>query len=321
MKKRILDAHSHIGLDSFYPFEGTLNEYVTNSVKIGITDSVIMPVTSPAIYFNNHKFSDLLWQYNSSSKTFTYLSFGISDQITNSKVYIHPYASYNNMISVLLNDFVNNNINFHFVPLVHPLLDSIEYIEYLLSTNPVAIKIHGIAAGIYPNQVPKEFWNLIKRYDIPIIVHTDFDANTNNSAISILRNENSSLNWVKILDKKNIKGYITHGARLNIKSIDIINHSDLFVVGIGPDSLISLEPERLENSDIYLKQLFKLISLDKLCFDLDYPWNVKKPISSLKNSKTDLDFDSIERIKNLGLSRSELDKVLFFNASKFYNIK
>ena len=320
MTSRIIDAHSHIGVDSFYPFEGTLQEYVANAKQMGITDSILMPVTSPAIYYGNHKNSQLLWQFDSSTKSFSFRSMGVKSCIVNSRFKIHPYAVYNDIIKNAVSSF-STDINLHFIPLVHPLLDSLRYLEYILNNHPKAIKIHGIAAGIFPSQVPDDFWIMLKDYNIPVIVHTDFNSSDSTSPISILRNENNAYSWVKILEKNGIKGYITHGARLNKKSIEIINSSGLFVVGIGPDSLIALEPNRLEATGDYLKQLFEEVSINTLCFDLDYPWNVNKPISMLKNPNSDLDFKALMRLQKLGLSNDEYQKVVFINAYNFYGLE
>ena len=54
-----------------------------------------------------------------------------------------------------------------------------------------------------------------------------------------------------------------------------------------------------------------MVNIDKLVFDIDYPWNVKDD---------NLDFHSIMRIKNLKLSENDLDKILFENAISFFNI-
>ena len=54
-----------------------------------------------------------------------------------------------------------------------------------------------------------------------------------------------------------------------------------------------------------------MVDIEKLVFDIDYPWNV---------SNNHLDFNSISRIKEQGLSDNDLDKILYQNAIKFFNI-
>ena len=319
MKKRIIDAHSHIGVDAFYPFSGDINEYVKKADKMGITDSLIMSVPSPVLNIGNRYINQLLWKYQEGSNQFKYQFLNISDYISNPSLQIHPYALSNFITQLTLNE-CNTDINLHFIPLVHPTLDSEEYLIKLLEQKPIALKIHGIASGIIPEQISNEFWKIIQKYNVPIIVHTDFDDTGNTSPIFILRNGNTAIRWINVFEHFNIRAFLTHGVRLCKESIKRVNNSNLFVVGIGPDSLISIEPNRLMRNTNYLETLFENLSIDKLCLDLDYPWNVNKPISVLNNPSTDLDFNIINRIEALKISPIDLDKVLYFNAAKFFNI-
>ena len=324
MNKRIIDAHSHIGRDSFHAFVGEINEYAEKASAIGITDSLVMPAPAPKININN-EIINCLWKYNFSKQEFMFNFLG-AEYSKNSKACFNPYTLANFMLKREILNY-HSAIHFYFVPLVHPLFDSLEYIEKLLMEKPKAVKIHGIASGLSPEETSIEFFKLIKQYDIPLIVHTDYDSNqivnpsSNAWALNYLRNVNTPSKWITFAIKMGIRIYLTHGVRLDHNSIHLVNTTDLFVVGIGPDSLISLEPDRLyyPSSD-YLKVLCDSVSIDKLCFDLDYPWNVNKPISKLTDAKIDLDFGAIERLKSLGLTQNEMDKILWKNSAHFFNI-
>lgn len=324
MIRRIVDSHSHIGKDSFHPFVGDINEYAEKATTIGVTDSLLMPTPSPKILVNKQVIN-LLWKYDFDKHEFVFDYLGTKYSL-NSNVCFAPYALANLLTK---KDIMNcpTAINFHFVPLVHPIFDSIQYIDQLLDTKPRAIKIHGIASGLSPENIPVDFANLVKEYDIPIIVHTDYDSAQVESPISnawtlnYLRNANTPSNWIKFATKMGIRLYLTHGVRLDSDSIRLVNSTDLFVVGIGPDSLIRIEPSRLYNSTFdYLKELCDQVSINKLCFDLDYPWNVNKPISELTNQSIDLDFGGVQRLQALGLSQNELDNILWKNAVRFFKI-
>ncbi len=324
MTNRIIDAHSHIGTDSFHTFVGEIGEYARQATSIGVTDSLLMPPPSPKIVVNE-KVINLLWKYNFNQQEFVFSYLG-EEYSKNTGAFLTPYALANYVIK---NDILSlrSSINFYFVPLVHPIFDSPGYIEQLLLEKPKAIKVHGIAAGLSPKEIPNNFFKLVKKYDVPIIVHTDYDSNkiidstSRTWTLNYLRNANSPINWIKFAVQMGIRLYLTHGVRLDEDSIHFVNTTNLFVVGIGPDSLIQIEPDRLYNSTPdYLKMICSRVSIDKLCFDLDYPWNVNKPISKLTNKEVDLDFDGVSRLKALGLTQNEINNILWKNAARFFGI-
>ena len=324
MIERIIDAHSHIGNDSFHPFVGEIYEYAKYAAAIGVTDSLLMPPPSPKIIINK-EIINFLWRYDFNKHEFLF-NYIEAEYLKDSNVFPTPYLLANSIIKKnILN--CTSAIHFHFVPLVHPIFDSPQYIERLLTEKPKAIKVHGIAAGMSPEELPTHFVQLVKKYDVPIIVHTDYDSNQVSDhtskawVLNYLRNANSPINWITFAIKMGIRLYLTHGVRLDEESMRYVNLADLFVVGIGPDSLIQNEPDRLYNpASNYLKMLCNNVSVDRLCFDLDYPWNVNKPISKLTDKKADLDFDGIKRLQSLGFSQNEMDKILWKNAARFFGI-
>lgn len=307
MKKRIIDAHSHIGVDRFFRFQGKLQEYVEECKKIGVTDSLLMPTPCPVISCNGKSIVPFVWEYT--KQHFSFYQEEIEGKRT--AVEDNPYCLANKLLQSSIKHMKNIEVNLLFVPLVHPKYDTIEYLDMLLQNRPIAIKLHGISSAFSPYDVSNEFWSIIRKYDIPIIVHTDYDNTDNNTPLTKLRNLNCPLDWIKVFTIQHIRALLTHGVRLCYESCKIINESDNFIVGIGPDSLISSEKERLYRNDDYLKTLFSMVDINKLVFDIDYPWNIKD---------NHLDFNSINRIKSLNLSDSDFNKVLCTNAIRFFNI-
>lgn len=307
MKKRIIDSHSHIGVDYFFKFPGILTEYLTKASQIGITDSLLMPTPCPVITKNGKEIVPLIWNYE--NKLFNFYQKEFKGNQT--AVRENPYLLANNLLESEISKVNKGSIRLHFVPLVHPIFDTIEYLDSLLKQKPVAIKLHGISSAFSPYDIGNNFWNIVRKYNIPIIVHTDYDNTGSETPLVKLRNLNQPLDWIKVFKINNVKALLTHGVRLCPESAKIVNQSNNFVVGIGPDSLIAHEKERLYSDGIYLDELFSMINIDKLVFDIDYPWNIKND---------SLDFNSVKRIKNLSISESDLDRVLFENSASFFNL-
>lgn len=145
--------------------------------------------------------------------------------------------------------------------------------------------------------------------------HTDYSSKSN-TPIDILYQANEPRKWINILLKNNIRAYLTHGCRLDEESAKIINdNKNQFLVGIGPDILLNNEPERLtENSDNYLKDLFKIFNIDFLSFDIDYNWNYTDRISYT------YDCEQLSRIKKIISDESDLKKVLKNNSKSFFKL-
>lgn len=297
-----IDTHSHIGHDLFHPIEGTIEKYLEIQKNYNISHSFIMPCPCPIDEIS--KIAPVVWKMQNGKLNYSQMDTKnkaiIGESIPNSYMKINDY--YKN----LLNPFSNIS----FVPLVHPLLDSLEYINNLLICGVKIVKIHGVAAGVLPENINPEFFKLLSSYKASIIIHTDFDVK-NNSPISILRNSNSPYAWIKLLTKFGIKGYLTHGARLDETSLSLVNDNDLFLIGISPDLLLNEEKNRLLMNGDYLNKLLNITKIEKLAFDVDYPWN----IDSRNNFK--LDFNLITRLSKLmGNEIYTLKK----NTEEFFNI-
>ncbi|MBR3898521.1 MAG: amidohydrolase family protein [Bacilli bacterium] len=310
---KIIDSHSHIGKDNAWDIQGNLKEYVKKAKEIGITESLIMPVPMPKIGIGNSEVTPIMLATYGEEN---YIVTGVEDQygLRPNLVSNNPYKYVNERLYRNIKNIAD--IKLHFIPLVNAIFDTPEYLERIIDKyHPIAFKIHGYSSIISPREIKDDFWNIIKKYDIPLIIHTDCDINENDSSLDwYYRNENAPLIWIRILDKNRIKGYLTHGVRLCDKSFEIVNNNPNFVVGLGPDALLSSCKDRMYSEEKYLETLFDKLEIDKICFDIDYPWNV-----SAYDSKT-LDWNSIERIKKLKLSKEELEKVLSKNSQSFFKI-
>lgn len=304
MKKRIIDSHSHIGIDRFFRFKGNIQEYVKECQEIGVTDSLLMSTPCPVISYDDKTIIPLIWEYK--NKHFSYYQ---EENGQRREVKQNPYELANTLLQVSINHVKNSEINLKFIPLVHPKYDTIQYLNEILSKKPPAIKLHGIAAAFSPYEISNEFWSILRKYNMPVIVHTDYDNTNNDTPLTMLRNLNTPLDWIKVLEEQHIRALLTHGVRLCEESCKQINESDNFIVGIGPDSLIASEKERLYQNSDYLKKIFSMVDIHKLVFDIDYPWNVKEG---------QLDFNAINRINHLGLCEYDLEKVLSQNAIEFF---
>lgn len=227
----------------------------------------------------------------------------------------NPYYEVNKKLKKYLESLKTGLVT-HYIPAINLYFDTPEYLEELISQKPLGLKIHGISTGLYDlNKINIELLNIISHSDIPLVIHTDYSSKSN-TPIDILYQANEPRKWINILLKNNIRAYLTHGCRLDKESAKIINdNKNQFLVGIGPDILLNNEPERLtENSDNYLKDLFKIFNIDFLSFDIDYNWNYTDRISYT------YDCEQLSRIKKIISDESDLKKVLKNNSKSFFKL-
>lgn len=226
---------------------------------------------------------------------------------------INPYKK----INYILKKQIQNNkfdIKLHFAPLIHILFDQPEYIESLLNDNPIALKIHGIGSGTHPERVNHDILKLIREYNKPLIIHTDYNKYDNTSNLGFMSKANSPIAWISLLMKYEIRTVLTHGVRLCKESMNIINSEQLFAIGVGPDFLLNTERNRLYYDKNYLETLLNLADHNKLLFDLDYPWNITV------REENSLDQGSLKRIENIVNDKGILDKIVYENAVKFFGM-
>lgn len=310
----IIDCHSHFGND-YYCGNIDLDSYIKYCKALGIDIGFLMPTPWPN-YFNEDgkEVTSLIWEHvNYKIKIYYSVINGKKEQI-----YKNPYEQVNLQYFNLIK-YNNTNIRLEFIPLVHGVSDTPDYLYKLLSkTKPLAVKMHGFASGFSPKDIKPEICDILKYFDLPIILHTSvynygygYGYDT-----KYWRNECHPYRWVKFLKDNDLKGVLNHGACLNDDSILEVNKSDKLMIGIGPDLDISRDyfkvdvDKEIYNKIGYLKLLKKKVLASKILFDVDFNWNVD-------NNK--LDYSQIERMSQIW-SESELDSILYDNAFKYYKL-
>ena len=351
MIKDIIDGHSHIAYENEFeivgknimmPLISDIQKYNEIAFKNGIKTVLFSPCTSPIITNKIKNISTIynLWKYENNK--FIYFCEVIEKgKIIQKDMIKNPYYEVNKKLKKYLESLKTGLVT-HYIPAINLYFDTPEYLEELISQKPLGLKIHGISTGLYDlNKINIELLNIISHSDIPLVIHTDYSSKSN-TPIDILYQANepaaqahshfnhpryeryrgadrphySDRKWINILLKNNIRAYLTHGCRLDKESAKIINdNKNQFLVGIGPDILLNNEPERLtENSDNYLKDLFKIFNIDSLSFDIDYNWNYTDRISYT------YDCEQLSRIKKIISDESDLKKVLKNNSKSFFKL-
>ena len=300
----IIDGHSHFGKDGFWPNDGYYKEYLEKCSKIGVKEVFGMSVPCPVIYDNEGNKTYLSYYVMNRNSIEHYV---LKEQkgkqiLIPNLIGINPYKEANDLMYNL--SLKANNIKFNYVPLIHPKYYSYDDFEDNIKKGAKMFKIHGIACGVIPNKIEEEFFRLLEYFKIPIIIHTDYSKEEN------ILSYNNAMNWLKVLSKYNIKVYLAHAVRLSNEAIDIVNKDDRYVVGLGPDMLLSIPGQNEQNPINYLDFCFSNFNINKLIFDIDYPWNTKNP------NDFSFDWDSIDRIETK-VSLDEKEKILSKNIKRF----
>lgn len=308
----IIDGHSHVGKD--YYFGGnTLEQYdefcKENKIDIGL----LMPMPWPMYELNQDEVCLLIWEHDNNCNITYY-------KLTKNKKLLIDSNPYQKINEYYYNKIINTKTNtkIYFVPLIHGVLDNALYIEQLIeNTNPKAVKFHGFSSGFFKEDVNMEIVEVLKYYDIPVILHTSVYNYDDGYGIDTKywRNKCSPKKWLDFLVENELKGVLNHGACLDEDVIKKVNKRDNIMIGLGPDLDISLDHYKVSiPKDIYFKEgylniLKKITNVDKIIFDVDYNWNT--------NNNGDLDYDFKKRIESV-FSDSECEKVFYKNALTFY---
>lgn len=296
----IVDCHSHIGNDWVWG-KSTFDGYIKLIDRIGVNVSLLMPVPGQLDFETGSK-RLLRWKYENNK--FNYWS-EKENTVPSSKLFNEPVYD-------IISKYQGDKRLF-FVPFIHPVLDTVDYLyEIVKKYKPVAFKIHGVACGVIPSLFGKKFIEALKDIDIPVIVHTDYSED-----VDSIQYKNNSLSWAKFFVKNKIKGYLTHAARVDMETWNLVNDNDNIVVGVGPDLLISSRKHTLKDSDKFsldnvLEMLNEKVDVNKMMFDIDYSWNVK-------NENKELDYEMIDRIKKI-FGEERAAKILSSNPIKFFGL-
>ena len=317
-----IDSHSHfsinegedkIGIEYYFGRDGNIEEYHKMAVKNNIVESMLMPCPTPVIISENGNRLNIPVTWTERDGKIVYFSRNIEngkEEVVEPKA--NPYFEVNSRLWRYLQTYDSKDVKLNFVPLIHLVYDTMDYLEELISQKPKAFKFHGIGLGIDDfHKVNLELIKRIGKSGIPVIVHTDYMDGAPRSKIEEVYKENDPLNWIRILEKCETRALLTHGVRLCKQSAEIVNKSQLFRVGISPDLLIQSEPMRLKMGGDYLQNLLELVGTEYLLFDVDFPWNVTD-----RDTLTS-DEGVTKRLMNY-MSGSELEAVFYNNAHNFF---
>lgn len=275
MQTKIIDAHSHIGLGYNNEYS-TIEEYKKVKEALGIEYSFLMPQP----IFSKNKNQEELDRLNI------------------------------NVFKLINESDIKDKL--FFIPMISPIYTSPYILEsYIEIYQPVALKIHFKNDYSSPDLISDEWISIIKKHNIPLIVHTDYSASNNNERDK-LKNLNSALKWFQFFSRTGIKGYLTHGARLNQYVLENINKTENIRIGLGPDLLLSSQPHTTEQSN-YLQVLHDYVDPNKLIYDVDYNWNRNKDTG-------DFDLDSFKRIEDMW-NIKEQEQILRTNSIEFFGIQ
>ena len=300
MSNLVIDSHSHVGKDIFHG-ESTIEEYIDFAKKSHINVGIIMGVPSPCIDLKDPSTRFMYWKFN-----------GINMEFYGKK---NPFSEMNYKLNELLKEKSSVALQLLFVPTFHPILDEIEQFEKMLViTDPVAIKIHGIGSGVGPNDISQDYIELIKKYELPVIVHVDCDFGKGSQSMQYVRNINRAILWAKFFERNKIKGILNHGASLDLDTFELVNNSDYLKIALGPDKIACIDNNRLFfdcQSDYkeYLRFLKKHLDTSKILYDADYNWN--------RMEGQEDDYESVERVKEIFGTGSDAADILSNNLLDF----
>ena len=301
MKPFVIDAHSHVGKDIFHG-NSEIDKYITFAKKSGIDVALIMGVPSPCTNLHDINSRTMYWKYSNNKMNY------YGEQ--------NPYLKINYNLNELLKKRSSKDLQLLFIQMFHPILDDINQFRKMIEiTDPVALKIHGIGSGIGPDDINTEFIKIIKKYELPITVHTDCDFGEGSIAMNYIRNKNCAKEWAKFFLKNEIFGVLNHGASLDKETFNMVNKSELLKVAIGPDRVACIDKNRLyvdclQNYKNYLFYIKENLDISKIIYDADYNWN------QIDNDSED--YESVQRILEVFPKINEYEKVLSKNILNQY---
>ncbi len=321
---KIFDSQMNLGRNIFGP-DSTIKDYLDNAYAKGVIKTIMIPTGTHELRLPNGIIEkSCLWSKDDGGIIFKRILLNsegaILEEQANPK---NPYYLMNAFCYKHLRELNNkqDKITFYFCPKLHPALDTEDEVsKYLTLEEVVAFKIQGLSSYTTPRDVPDWLIDLAKTNGKPLIIHTDYRVKEKGDELDEIIKGNTASGWAKWAVQNNLRCYLAHGLCLDADAIDVVNNSDLFMVGIGPDLMLNQEKNNLAAQDVdYLTYLFSKVRSEKICFNYDYRWNVLK-----RGEWDNLDWSSPERViecvKNYKLE-DFLEKIFFYNAARFFNIK
>ena len=298
----VIDAHSHFGIDRFWPNVGTPDEYIKHAKEKGVGACFAMPVGCP-VMINGDTRVTLSYYEMEGQELKHYRVEETKDKIIRipNLIGVNPYKEANDALYEMTK---RKDFHFDYVPLIHPKYYSEEDIIEHKKRGAKVFKIHGIACGVNPKDIDEDFFRLLEKHKIKILVHTDYSKEDN------ILSQNSAMNWLEVLQKYRIRAYLAHAVRLDDQAIDIVNNDYRYIVGLGPDQLLGKNGQNYVDTDHFLDYCFTKFNENKIVFDIDYPWNLQD------REDYNLEWNSVDRVKEL-LGEEQSQKVLKRNIINF----
>jgi predicted TIM-barrel fold metal-dependent hydrolase len=322
----IIDCQVNYGNSLFGPNCDILY-YDKKAQERGITHALVMPTLTHELKKRGLKEKSCIWEKSKDKIIYkNIIQLGGREKETINPQ--NPYKLMNKECSKKIDELNNNSkIQYFFIPKIHPFLDTSKEIESLLSNSQVkGLKLNGLASHVSPEDIPSWLPDLIKKYDKPLMVHTDY-LNPNYDISQIpphlreIIKKNNPLSWLKWIEKNDsFKTYLAHLARFDKRAIEKINYLDNIIIGMGPDLMLQTESARLkEPTSNILQDILRIINPDRLVFSTDFAWNVHT-----RENWESFDWESVSRLKKEAkkqrINQKDLEKILGENALRFFNL-
>ena len=322
---KIFDSQMNLGKNVFGP-DSNIEDYLDNAHENGVVKAIMIPTGTHELTLpDGTKERSCIWFDNGERITFKRTLISSEETILEEQINpSNPYSLMNMFCYDKLRrlNVEQNKIKFYFCPKLHPTLDTKDEVSrYMALEEVVAFKIQGISSYTTPKDVPLQLIDLLKRNEKPLMIHTDYRIKDRNDGLDWIIENNKASQWANWAVQNGLRTYLAHGLCLDPEAIEIVNNSDLFMVGLGPDIMLNQEKNSLALQNVdYLTYLFSNVQSEKICFNYDYRWNVSK-----RGDWDSLDWDSPKRIiktaRKLGLGENFLSNILFNNGMRFFNME
>jgi len=267
------DTHSHIGVDARNSLPSDVEKYKEIARGKNIKRALLIGVPNPRYKTENGVYAPVNWEVDGMRlKVYSELVRPDGSCIRNS-VEANPFLEANQILEKQVGEASSSDLRIHYVPLVHPILDSQGHLEQILERKPVAVKVKGSAWGVDPGDISPEFFRTLSKYDVPAIIHTDYSDNIQNGEHAIIGAQDP-LVWLDILQKYNVRASLAHGLRLCPESWKRVSEAgDQFIVGFGPRLNLNGHRIKGKKGGNYVDRLMQMADPKRLTFDMDYAWH------------------------------------------------
>lgn len=268
------DIHSHIGDDGRNPISSDINEYLKNAKKRNVERAFLISTVNPTYETKDGSWYTPLNFDGSGEKLELFSELKtLEGRIIKGKVPKNPFKESNRLFEQRLQEASKvTDIKLDYIPILHPMFDTPEYVESIVEKNPFAVKLKGATGGYTPFDVPNWFWDILKKYDVSAIVHTDYSINPQNAEHRIFGAQNP-MDWVSVLEKHDVKASLAHGLRLDENAWKRVKKSKgQFLV--TADIKLNTDGYRVaKRGGDYMTDLLSMADPEMLAFGIDYAWH------------------------------------------------